>query len=220
MTAPDEFRLTPGEFNEFNEIANFNHIPNKETPVNHHTEHIDPYGPPAQPLKPGLTPRGKAALGIGAAVLVGGSLIGYQTYSSNAAEKEAQASALQLKMQELRLEELKEQNRAAERNHVAEKKANSTLQASIDKCVNSKEDDANKGFGTTYRDIVDACKAQYASSADTGKDLETTAAAQDTSGGLNEGLLIGGGVLAIGLLLVVKRGPKPEKTPYHGCHHP
>lgn len=201
----------------------FDRLVNEEFPVNHATEYIDPnpYGTPAHAPKPGLTKRGKTALGIGAAVLASGSLLGYQAYSANAAENEAKAQAIQLEMQRLKLEELKEQNRAAEKDRTTEKKVNTTLQASIDKCVNAKEDDANKGFGTTYRDIVDACKAQYATSAETGKDLANAAASQpaDSESGGNTSLLLGGVALAaLGGALAVRRGTKSESTHQHACH--
>ncbi|GAA0501406.1 hypothetical protein [Streptomyces olivaceiscleroticus] len=195
----------------------------QEIPVNHPTEFVDPtpYGPPAQPVKPGLNSRGRMALGIGAVFLIGGSVVGYQAYSANAAENEAKAQAIQLEMQKLKLAELKEQNRAAEKDHAAEKKVNSTLQASIDRCVNAKADDANKGFGTTYRDIVDACKAQYATSTETGADMETAAASQSADGGadISTGVLLGGvAVVVLGGALAVRRGTKPETTHPHHCH--
>src|SRR5688572_18068446 len=77
-------------------------------------EHIDPTpsGPattaaagPA--VKPGLTTRGKAALGISAAVIAGGSLLGYQSYSASSAQADLKARELALQADAIELEKLK-----------------------------------------------------------------------------------------------------------------
>ena len=84
-----------------------------------------PYGPPATPaVKTGLTPRGKAALAFGGAVIAGGTLFGWQHYSAQQADAEAKAQELALKQQELRLLEIRELNK--------ENTAQAETQAAVD----------------------------------------------------------------------------------------
>ena len=67
-----------------------------------------PYGGRVQQVKPGLTPRGKAILAVGAAVLAGGGILGYQSYSADAAEAQVKAQELALKERSIALEEMKD----------------------------------------------------------------------------------------------------------------
>lgn len=173
-------------------------------------EYLDnnPYGAPTTHLKPGLTKRGKAALSIGAAVIAGGGLIGYQAHAANIAEQEAKAQEIALKAEALELEKLREMNRAAEVNRKAALTVEQTRQASVDSCITSKSHLVGKGYGAPrYRDIVDDCHAQYP--APTGlTDVEAAGSAQTaqtSGGGVNEGLLIGCGVLALGVVAAAKR---------------
>lgn len=164
-----------------------------------------PYGGTA---KPGLTKRGKVALGIGATVIAGGGLIGYQAHQANQVE----AQKIALKTQALELQKIKEQNRAFEVGTKVKDKQSNALQKSIDSCVKSHDDQVGKVLGVTYQDVVDGCQDQYGSTS-TGDDLETAAASQtavtnDSSGGINEGLLLGGGALALGLVYLAKRGTR------------
>ncbi|MGY0065218.1 hypothetical protein ACWY4P_53860 (plasmid) [Streptomyces sp. LZ34] len=192
----------------------FHRIMNEEFPVNDSREYIDatPYGGHARSHKPGLTKRGKAALGIGAAVLAGGGLIGYQAYSANVAANEAKAQEIALKSQQLELEKLKELNRVNAADRKAENSENKTRQTSINECVKDKEDQVGKDFGSpSYQDVVDACQSQYAPTT-SGDDMETAASAKEAAspggGGVNEGLLVGGGALALFLVGVVKKGKR------------
>jgi hypothetical protein len=170
-----------------------------------------PYGAPVQPHKPGLTKRGKAALGIGAAVLAGGGLIGYQAYSADAAANETKAQEIALKQQQLELEKLKELNRASETNRKAQTSENKTRQASINACVKDKDDQVGKEYGSpSYQDVIDACQAQYSSTAD-GDDMESAASSKTANGGgggVNEGVLLGGGVLVLFLVAAAKKGKR------------
>lgn len=177
------------------------------------SETIDqnPYNAPAQHHKAGLTKRGKAALGIGAAVIAGGSLIGYQVHSANVAESEAKAQEIALKSQALKLEELRETNRANEAARQVQASQAKARQASIDTCVKDSNHLVGKGFGSpSHRDIVTDCQTQYAD-VPTGGDMEAAASATDTSndgGGVNQGLLVGGGVLVLFLVAAAKKGSK------------
>ncbi|MFI6653186.1 hypothetical protein ACIBI8_37055 [Streptomyces sp. NPDC050529] len=184
------------------------------------TETVDPhpYGPPTTqgaPAKPGLTKRGKAAIGIGSAVLAGSTLIGYQIHSSNAAEQEAKAQEIALKSQALRLEELRELNKASDKDRTAAATEAKTRQASVDTCVKNHDNKVDKGIGSpSYQDVVDGCQDQYGSTAST-SDMQAAASENDTStssdgdgGGVNNGALIGVVALAGLFVFGVKKGTK------------
>ncbi|WP_050513914.1 hypothetical protein [Streptomyces capuensis] len=176
----------------------------------------NPYGAPEQPLspaqKPGLTKRGKAALGIGAAVIAGSSLIGYQVYSAHAAANEAKAKEIALKSQALELEKLKELNRASEVDRKVTASEEKARQASVDACVKSQSDQVGKGFGSpSYREVVTNCQNQYSATSTTGSDMQS-AASQTTAtsggGGVSDGFLIGGGVLLVFVVAAAKKGTR------------
>lgn len=177
------------------------------------TETIDktPYGPPTCPVKPGLTKRGKAALAIGGAILAGSALMGYQAYSSSAADSNAKAQEIALQQQKIELEKLKEANRS----NVNQAGNNDTRQAHIDKCVKDNKDLIGKGYNSSYRDIVDACQAQYTPT-NGGDDMQSTASTEDTSsshgGGINDGFLIGGAALGLFVIAAVRKSPRSNQT--------
>ncbi|WP_331764855.1 hypothetical protein [Streptomyces sp. NBC_01238] len=192
---------------EFNQIIKGFHM---NTP----TETVDqnPYGVPAHPQKPGLTKRGKAALGIGVAVIAGGGLIGYQVHSANVAENEAKAQEIALKSQAIELEKLRETNRANEADRKAKASQEQVRQASVDTCVKDNAHLIGKGYGSpSHRDIVSDCQTQYAGSTST-DDMKAAASSENASngggGGMNQGLLIGGGVLAVFLVAAAKKGTR------------
>lgn len=175
-----------------------------------------PYGAPTTPAtKPGLTKRGKAAIGIGAAVLAGSTLIGYQIHASNAAEQEAKAQEIALKSQALRLEELRELNKANDKNRTVAATEAKARQTSVDTCVKDHDHLVGKGYGApSYGDIVKDCQSQYGTPGSTA-DMQAAASTTDTGngdssdgGGVNDGALIG--ILALGGLFVfgVKKGAK------------
>jgi hypothetical protein len=174
------------------------------------TETIDttPYGAPAQPVKPGLTKRGKASIAIAAAVIAGGSLLFYQHYSAAQAASEAKSQEIALKQQELKLEELKELNRQATANTKAQSTADANRQKQIDTCVADNKGLVEKQFGITLESVIQACQTQYQTTTNTG-DMQTAASSTNTSGGGgNTGLLIGGGVLAVGLAVAVRKSTR------------
>lgn len=202
MSTPDDA--------EFNRIIEFQ----KRQSMNPHHEYVDssPYGSHAQPNKPGLTKRGKAALGISAAVLAGGSLMGYQAYSAQAAADQAKAQEIALKSQQLELEKLKVLNEVNQADQKIQSSQNETRQASVNRCVKNQEDQVGKEYGSpSYRDIVDACQAQYADTTSSGDDMQAAAssqAANTSGGGVNNFLLLGGGALAVGLVAAAKKGKR------------
>lgn len=176
-----------------------------------------PYGPPAhtayaQPVKPGLTTRGKAAIGVGTAVIACGSLLGWQHYNAQETAAETKAQELALKQQELRIQELREINKAnaaAKKTETAEKNERKKL---VDSCVDSNKKMVGKLLGVTYQSVRGDCEAQYPISTTSG-DMQAAATATDTTtnsggGGLNQGLLIGAGVLGLGLAIAVKKSTK------------
>ncbi|MFJ5294568.1 hypothetical protein [Streptomyces sp. NPDC088348] len=180
------------------------------------SETIDqnPYGngPAVYSQKPGLTKRGKAALGIGAAVLAGGGLIGYQVHSASVAASDAKAQEIALKSQTLELEKLREINRANDADRKAAASQEKTRQASIDSCVKTDTAAASKGLRlSSHQDVINDCQAQYPSEAGTG-DMAAAASEKDAAssggGGSNQGLLLGGAVLAVGLVVAAKKGTR------------
>ncbi|MFJ2110595.1 hypothetical protein ACIOEX_01480 [Streptomyces sp. NPDC087850] len=202
------------------ENQEFDRIMNKEFSEKPHTEYTDltPYGASAHQVKPGLTRRGKAALGIGAAVIAGGTLVGYQTYSASVADSEAKAQEAAFKMQALELEKIREMNRANEADRQAATSQETARQASIDQCVKNNSSKIGQGYGSpSYRDVADDCRAQYnptgttvgmqAAAADT-----TTTPAQNTGGGISDGALIGVTALVLLGAAVVKKNTRSNPT--------
>lgn len=169
-----------------------------------------PYGIPAQPVKPGLTKRGKAGITIAAAVIAGGGLLFYQHYSAQQAANEAKTQELQIRREQIELEKLKEMNKVQAVNAKTQSTQNAALQRQIDACVNTNKGLVGKQLGANLRSVIEDCQAQYGGT-NTG-DMKTAASTQDAptsgGGGVNNGLLIGGAVLAGGLVVAVKKGTR------------
>jgi hypothetical protein len=179
------------------------------------TETWGPYGPPAaQPVKPGLTKRGKAALAIGATVLAGGGMLTWQHYSAEAEAHQIKVQELALQQQELELEKLKEINKAATRNAETQATEDAATQKLIDTCVDTDKSLVGKQMGVTYSSVLEDCRNQYAVNA-AGSDMQEAASSTSTdsgSGGISEGVLIGGGVLALGLAVAARRSTRPAQS--------
>ncbi|MFE6412564.1 hypothetical protein ACFVOR_37155 [Streptomyces sp. NPDC057837] len=201
MNQPDEFerivrRINPNSAPEFTDPT--------------------PYGPPphttyTQPAKTGLTTRGKAAIGVGTAVIACGSLLGWQHYNAQETAAQTKAQELALKQQELRIQELRELNKAnaaAKKDQDAE---NSERNKLVDECVASNKKMVGKLMGVTYQSVRGDCEAQYPTTTTVG-DMQTAATAQDTTGndggGVSPGLLIGAGALGLGLVVFAKKSTK------------
>lgn len=168
-----------------------------------------PYGSPVAPQKSGLTGRGKLALGMGAAVIVGGSVIGFQVHSANEAASEAKAQEIALQTQALELEKLKEMNRAAEANRKVAATEDRSRQAAIDACVKAEDDTISKSNGFARQTVVRGCQDQYpGASTVSGGGMANTASTQSAGspgGSVNEGVLIGIGALVLGAAVVGRR---------------
>ena len=169
-----------------------------------------PYGTAPTPAhqalsapKAGLSKRGKAAVGIGAAVLATGTLLGYQSYSAQAAKDAAIAKELELKAQVLRLEEMKEINRAKEASVNSVKGTETARQKSVDACVNTNKGLVGKGYGSpTYRQVIDDCQAQYEATVQVGgmqAASSSTPTNTTTGDDANGGALLGIGALALAI---------------------
>jgi hypothetical protein len=173
------------------------------------TETFDPhpYGAPVMPVKTGLTPRGKVALAFGAAAIATSGLVGYQMYSADQAQSEAKAQEIAYKKDLLELEKLKVQGQVNE----TQASTDSVRQKHIDACVTNGKDLVGKSLNSSYRDIVDACQAQYTASSSTA-DMQTAASSHDTGGGVNGGLLIGGSVLAVIIVVAVKKSARGHEA--------
>ena len=185
----------------------------------------NPYGPPAAhhaaagspQVKPGLTPRGKVALSVGAVVLVGGAFIGYQSHTATVAENANRAKEMEIQAQLLRIEEMKEINRANAKKETANTTQEKTRQASVDSCITTDKAMVGKGMGSpSYREVIDNCLARYSPQQNSTR-FDTAAATtplSSTATGANEGGLSGFLVLGIGAAAVLafgaaKRGSRP-----------
>jgi hypothetical protein len=185
--------------------------------MNPHTEVADPYpyGIPAQPVKPGLTKRGKAAIAIGTAVIAGGGLLGYQHYSAVESANETRAQELQIQREQIELEKLKEMNKAQATTQKVQFTQNAALQKQIDACVNNNKGLVGKQLGATLESVIKDCQTQYQTTTSSG-DMTNAAAATDapssSGGGVSPGLLIGGAVLAGGLVVAVRKSTRSNQT--------
>lgn len=170
-----------------------------------------PYGGTVR--KQGVSPRRKAALAVGAAVIAGGGLIGYEMHSDNAAESEAKAQEIALKSKALELEKIRELNRAAKSG----REESEARQKAIDTCVKDNASKIGAVGSPSYGDVVNDCQAQYAGTSPvTGDDMETAASSDSSEAGgdaLAPGLLVGVGLAGLALAIAAKRG---RRTTYYG----
>ncbi|MDX2947970.1 hypothetical protein [Streptomyces caniscabiei] len=180
------------------------------------TQEWGPYGASTtQPVKPGLTKRGKVAVAIGVTVLAGGGMFAWQDYSADANANQIKAQELALQREKLELERMKEMNKAATRNAKAQATEDSATQKLIEACVDTDKSLVGKQMGVTYSSIVADCRSEYADTV-SGSDMQpagsTQAASDGGDGGINTGLLIGGGVLAGALVLGARKATRSNQT--------
>lgn len=170
------------------------------------TVDTNPYGARPANAKAGLTPRGKAALALGAAAIATTGLVGYQVYSANAAESEARAQEIAYKKDLLELQKLKLQTQV----NKTQAGTVSVRQKQVDACVASSKDLVGKSLESSYRDIVEACQTQYTDASN--PDMQAAASSSASSGGINNGVFVVGGVLVVGLVVMVKRGTRSHEA--------
>ncbi|WP_371099933.1 hypothetical protein [Streptomyces sp. PU_AKi4] len=168
-----------------------------------------PYGTPTPAVKTGLTPRGKAALGVGTAVIACGTLFGWQQYTAQQANADVKAQEIALKQQQIELEKLKEMNKANTAAKKSEAAENSERNKLVDDCVDSNKKMVGKLMGVTYQSVRSDCETQYP--AVTSTDMQTAATTTDSpsDGGPSTGLLIGVGAIALGVTAVALKSKKP-----------
>lgn len=176
----------------------------------------NPYGPPAhvnyaQPVKTGLTPRGKAVMVAFAAPLLLGGFLGWQHYESTQAAAQVKAQQFAIQQQQIELEKLKELNKANAAAQKSETAENNQRNKLVEACVDSNKKMVGKLLGVTYQSVRGDCETQYPISTSTG-DMQAAATAQDTSssddGGVSPGLLLGAGVLGLGIVVFAKKSTK------------
>lgn len=188
---------------------------------NSHANYGDPtpYGPPpapayTQPVKTGLTPRGKAAIGIGTAVIACGSLFGWQQYTAQQADADVKAQELALKQQQLQLEMQRELNKANTAAQEQQSTENSERKKQVDACVKVNQKLVGKLMGVTYQSVQDDCQAKYPTA--TQASMQAAGASTNTSGsddgGITQGLLIGAGALGLIALAGTKKLTKSSQT--------
>jgi hypothetical protein len=186
----------------------FQRIVQPEFPQNSQPEYIDPtpYGGP--PVKPGLTKRGKAGIAVVTAVIAGGSLIGWTHYSAQQDAAENKAQELALKQQELRLKELEILGEQATQNAKTQTALEQARQKQVDACVTANKGLVGKQLGATYRSVLEDCQAQYGATNSVEMQAAASATGTGGSGGgqVSPGVLIGGAVLAGGLIFAVRNG--------------
>lgn len=229
MNAPDN----NAEFNRMMQESGFGQDPAPryhngygQDPTSYGFHDPHPYGPPApiapatfQQAKPGLTKRGKVALSVGAVVIAGGALIGYQSHTATVAENANRAKEMEIQAQLLRIEELKELNRSNETKEKSNTLQEKTRQASVDSCVETGKGLVGKGMGSpSYREVIDNCLTRY--SAQSSTRFDTAAASSPLSStatgnseeGLNGFLVLGIGAAAALAFGAAKRGTRPDNA--------
>lgn len=159
-----------------------------------------PYGTPAHPpVKTGLTPRGKAALGVGTAVIACGALFGWQHYSAQQSANEVRAQEFALLQQQIELEKLKEINKATAIEKKQQEAQGGEQKKHVDACVKANEKLVGKLMGVTYQSVRDDCQDKY-TAVGTG-DMQAAANTSSTGAGgedgSNVGLLLGGAALVL-----------------------
>lgn len=207
MNQPDKF-----DRDEFDRIVQGIH--NNSQPA--YTDPA-PYGPPPSyvytpPVKTGLTPRGKAAIAIGGVVIASGALFCWQHYTTQKAAAEVRAAEIQLEREKFELEKLKELNKVNAENAKAVTAADKERQEKVDSCIKENKNTVGKQIGATYRSVVEDCQAQYPATTSSG--MANTASTTNTTSGsggadVNNGALIGVGILALGLATLALKSKKP-----------
>ncbi len=159
-----------------------------------------PYGTPTHsPVKTGLTPRGKAALGVGTAVIACGTLFGWQQYTAQQANANVKAQEIALKQQQIELEKLKEINKANADQQEKQESENSGQEKHVEACVEANGKLVGKLMGVTYQSVRDDCQAKYPTTTAAGMQAAANTTTDTSSGGdeASVGLLLGIGALVL-----------------------
>ena len=157
------------------------------------------YGTPVQAVKPGLTRRGKIAVSVAAVAIAGTGFFWYESHSAQVAKDAKETAALQIQLQQLELERMKELNKA----NAAQSKEKATEDAAnkkfVDACIEADKGLVGKQMGVTYSSVVADCQDQFQTDHGKGVDGSDMAAAGSATDSGDEG----GGLNSTGLLTVV-----------------
>ncbi len=175
-----------------------------------------PYGTPVvKRKKAGLTRRGKVAVAVAGVTIVGAGTIWWNVHQAGVEADRKEATALQIQMKQLELEEMRIRNAQASTDKQAATASAGRLQAAVDKCVKDSADQIGKGYGSPSRSSVVAdCKQQYENSDASGMKAAGSAwgtGEDEGGGGINSSALLGlvaGGGLAVALF--ARKGKKAD----------
>ncbi|MFF7527349.1 hypothetical protein [Streptomyces pseudovenezuelae] len=158
-----------------------------------------PYGHAAQPVKPGLTQRGKTAIAVAAVAIAGTGFFWYQSHSVQVAKDAKETAALQIQLQQLELEKMKEMNKANTEQKKQQATQDAARQKFVDACVDADKSLIGKQMGVSYSSVVADCRDKFQGDVD-GADMAVAGSAADTHSGS------GGGINSTGLLAIVAGG--------------
>lgn len=174
-----------------------------------------PYGNSVQPVKPGLTRRGKVAITVAAVAVAGTGFFWYESHSAQVAADAKETAALQIQMKQLELEKLKEINKANATHSKEKATEDAERKKFVDACIDADKGLVGKQMGVTYSSVVADCQDQFQT--DTGKsvdgtDMAAAGSARDTAdGGIginSTGLLAITGGLGLVVVLTAARSRK------------
>ncbi|MFF7476660.1 hypothetical protein [Streptomyces sp. NPDC008092] len=162
----------------------------------HINSHTSPYGNSVQPVKPGLTKRGKVAITVAAIAMAGTGFFWYESHAAQAAQDAKETAALEIQMKKLDLEKLKEINKATAAQSKEQAAADATRQKSVDACIDADKGLVGKQMGVTYKSVVADCQSQFAAGQGVnGSDMAEAGSSTSTKNG-------GGGINSTGLLAI------------------
>jgi len=178
-------------------------------------EDVNAYGSPVvKTQKTGLTRRGKVAIAVAGAAIVGGGTIWWNVHSAGVEADRKEAAALEVQMKKLELEELRIRNEAKAKNDEADKAAADARQASVNQCVKDSSDQVGDELGSPSKsDVIADCQQQYDAGLD-GSDMAAAGSAEDGGGaddkGINSAALLG--LIAGGGLVIAAAANKGKKA--------
>ena len=177
--------------------------------------HTNAYGTPVHPVKPGLTRRGKTAIAVATVAIAGTGFFWYQSNSVQAAQDAKETAALQIQLQQLELEKMKELNKANAAQSKEKATEDAAKQKFVDACIDADKGLVGKQMGVTYSSVVADCQDQFqAGSSDgvDGSDMAAAGSATDTGdGGIginSTGLMVLAGGAALVIVFTAARTRK------------
>lgn len=157
-----------------------------------------PYGYAAQPVKPGLTKRGKIAIAVAGAAIAGTGFFWYQAHSAQVAKDAKETAALQIQLQQIELEKMKELNKANAEHSKEKATEDAQRKKFVDACIDADKGLVGKQLGVTYSSVVADCQNQFQARTSTsvdGSDMAAAGSSTDTPTGA--GAINSTGLMAI-----------------------